>query len=232
MDREEIDALESLKSTHQIVTSSVQNELLLVQSKLKNLSTDHELQKSHLIASMLAKEKLQQEMATLKEGKDSDSDETNAALKALKEVSRDIDPQPEQLYSPHLSYGLPFDLDTPEVQDDHHAMLARERNAIGTRDLPEINTAKTITHFPTPTHPSPSLLRPFRPHRRRMIFRLNKWTDDEWEDATTVADINHSTPRNKNKSFKTSNSASVPQKKPERKDRRYCLPRFQIHLSP
>jgi hypothetical protein len=181
---------------------------------------------------MLAKEKLQQEIATLKEGKDSDSDETNAALKALKEVSRDIDSQPDKIYSPHLSYDLSFDLDTPEVQDDHRTMLARERNAIGTRNLPEINTAKIFTHFPTPTPPSRSHLHPFRPQARRMIFRLNKWTDDEWEDATTVADIHHSKPRNKNKSFKTSISALVPQKKPERKDRRYCLPRIQIHRSP
>lgn len=178
---------------------------------------------------MLAKEKLQQEIATLKEGKDSDSDETNAALKALKEVSRDIDPQPDKIYSSHLSYDLSFDLDIPEVQDDHHAMLARERNAIGTRILPEINSAKVIAHFPTTTTPPErSLLRPYR----RMIFRLNKWTDDESEDATTVTDINHSKPRNKTKSSKTSNSALMSQKRPGRKDRRYCLPRIPIHRSP
>jgi protein HOOK3 len=107
IDREEIDALEDLKATNEIITSSITNDLLLAQSKLKNLTTDHEQQKSHLVEALLAKDKLRQELASAREGKSAvvapeatteatteaqaKEEKARTALDALKEVSCEID---------------------------------------------------------------------------------------------------------------------------------------------
>ena len=95
VDRDEIDALEDLKATNQIITSSLQNDLVLLQGKFKNLTTDYEQQKSHLVDALLAKDKLRQELATLREGKDAAGEENNAGLQTLKEVSYEIDSSQE-----------------------------------------------------------------------------------------------------------------------------------------
>lgn len=88
--RDEIEALDDLKATNQIITSSLQKELLLLRAKAKNLTTDYEQQKSHLVDALLAKDKLRQELAAMNEGKDSAGEETNVALQSLKEVSHTI----------------------------------------------------------------------------------------------------------------------------------------------
>lgn len=120
VDREEIDALDDLKATNQIITSSLQNDLLLLQSKHKNLTTDYEQQKSHLVDALLAKDKLRQELAIMKEGKDLAGEvdrqaveEKSKALQALKEVSHKIESSDwgcsSRLLPPHcLSSYPPF----------------------------------------------------------------------------------------------------------------------------
>jgi hypothetical protein len=222
VDRDEIDALEDLKSTNQIITSSLQNDLVLLQSKFKNITTDHEQQKSHLVDALLAKDKLRQELATLKEGKDSAGDENNTALQALKEVSSEIDyaaeafPPPQHL-SPHLSFDVSFYLGSPRAPIDEPTMLARERCAIGVMSISKMDNDSIATHIPLPMSP----LNPRPPRRQK--FRAQKWTDDEWEDPTTLADHNHSKRRNKKKSSKTSKVASRLPKRAERMRRRYCL---------
>ena len=222
VDRDEIDALEDLKSTNQIITSSLQNDLLLLQSRFKNITTDHEQQKSHLVDALLAKDKLRQELATLKEGKDSAGDENNTALQALKEVSYETDYPDEafphtQHLSPHLSFDVSFDLGSPRARTDEPTMLARERNAIGVLNISKMDNDNIATHLPLPMSPLNT-----RPPRRQK-FRGQKWTDDEWEDPTTLTDHNYSKPRNKKKSLRTSKVASRSQRRAERTPKRYCL---------
>lgn len=59
--------MEGLKATHDLITSSINRDLLLAQSKLKTVTTDYEQQKSHLIDALLVKDRLQQELAVAKE---------------------------------------------------------------------------------------------------------------------------------------------------------------------
>ncbi|CAG8954913.1 hypothetical protein HYFRA_00008601 [Hymenoscyphus fraxineus] len=66
IDQDELDALEDLKATNEIITSSLQNDLLLLQNKFKALMTDHEQQKSHLVDALIAKDALSKEAAELK----------------------------------------------------------------------------------------------------------------------------------------------------------------------
>ncbi|RDL38415.1 uncharacterized protein BP5553_02755 [Venustampulla echinocandica] len=93
IDQGEIDGLEELKTANELITSSLQNDLLLCQSKMRNLSTDFEQQKSHLLDALLAKDRLTQEIVKLQEGtstsrgadKTQPDEATNAALQKSKE---------------------------------------------------------------------------------------------------------------------------------------------------
>ncbi|TVY68808.1 Protein Hook-like protein, partial [Lachnellula suecica] len=67
VNREEINALEVLKETNEIVTSSLQNDLLVLQQDHKNVTTDFEQQKTHLLETLLAKEQLMKDLANAKE---------------------------------------------------------------------------------------------------------------------------------------------------------------------
>ena len=135
IDRDEIDALEDLKHTNEIITSSINNDLLLAQSKLKNLATDYEQQKSHLVDALLAKDTLRQELASAKEGKpaaptleasaenteaQAEEDKARTALDALNEVSCEIDtskmpksPKKKSKFWGYLSH-IPFRPYTPK----------------------------------------------------------------------------------------------------------------------
>jgi len=66
IDQEEIDALEELKATNETITSSLQNDLLLLQNAHKNLTADHELQRNQLVDAFLSKEELSKQLASLK----------------------------------------------------------------------------------------------------------------------------------------------------------------------
>ena len=63
-----MDALEDLKATNSIVTTSFKNDLLMLQNKHKALTTDHEQQKTQLIDALLTKDRLVKDLASLKEG--------------------------------------------------------------------------------------------------------------------------------------------------------------------
>jgi hypothetical protein len=234
VDRDEIEALEGLKATNQIITSSLQNDLLLLQGKFKNLTTDYEQQKSHLVDALLAKDKLRQELATLTEGKDLAGEENNTALQALKEVSHEIDFSDNKC-PPRLHSFLPIPHDPyldPCVRRAEHptgvakmdeAVPALERKAVGVMEISKMDNIDIAIPIPHPM--SPLHLRP----PRVQIFRAMKWTEDEWEDATTVADNIHSKPRNKKRLFKTSNDVSKLPRKPEQMRKR-CRVKFRRPL--
>lgn len=99
VDQDEMEAIENLKATNEIVSSSYKNDLLLLTNKHKNLTTDHEQQKTQLIDALLSKDRLMKELASLKEQSGANGDdayqhvqakdiiEDEMARKALKDVS-------------------------------------------------------------------------------------------------------------------------------------------------
>jgi hypothetical protein len=97
-------ALEDLKRTNEIITSSFKNDLEILQSQHKALTTDHEQQKTQLIDALLSKDKLMKDLASFKERTGTNGDdayqkaqseaiiEEENARKALQEVSKVIPP--------------------------------------------------------------------------------------------------------------------------------------------
>ncbi|KAG9243154.1 hypothetical protein BJ878DRAFT_543563 [Calycina marina] len=64
---EELEALEILRSTHQLVTAGIQKELQSLQLKQKDTEMDLQQQQRHLIETLLAKDKIAKEFDVLKE---------------------------------------------------------------------------------------------------------------------------------------------------------------------
>jgi protein HOOK3 len=103
IDREEMEALEDLKSTNEIITSSFQNDLLILQSKHKALAIDYEQQKTQLIDALLSKDTLMKDLASFRERIGTDGDtayqktqskaiiEVENTQRALEEVSKERD---------------------------------------------------------------------------------------------------------------------------------------------
>lgn len=107
VDRDEIDALEDLKHTNEIITSSLSNDLQLIQARHKNLITDYDQQRNHLVDALLDREILRNDLEAARRGRptptlqpvESDADaaeadaaqeESKTALQSLKEVSREL----------------------------------------------------------------------------------------------------------------------------------------------
>jgi hypothetical protein len=67
VDKEEIDALDELRSTNETITASLQNDLLVLQGHHKAITADFEQQKTQLFEALVTKDKLLQELTTLKE---------------------------------------------------------------------------------------------------------------------------------------------------------------------
>jgi hypothetical protein len=100
IDQDEIDALEDLKATNEIITTSFKNDLLMLQNKHKTLTTDYEQQKTQLIDALVSKDRLMKDLASLKERTGTNGDdayqkaqskaiiEEENARKALQEVSK------------------------------------------------------------------------------------------------------------------------------------------------
>jgi protein HOOK3 len=84
---EEIESLDILKRANQSITSSLQNDLLLLQSKHKSLEIDLQQQQNHLVQALLATNKLEKELVMVKEGKVGSQ---SAIPEVSKEVSHDF----------------------------------------------------------------------------------------------------------------------------------------------
>ncbi|KAH8593651.1 hypothetical protein B0O99DRAFT_626740 [Bisporella sp. PMI_857] len=81
---DEHEALENLKQTNDLITSSLHDDLQLLQSRQKTLDLDFQQTQRHLIEALLAKDKIQQELNAATEGKPLDQ---TTALDHLKEHS-------------------------------------------------------------------------------------------------------------------------------------------------
>jgi hypothetical protein len=67
MDKGEMDALDELKSANETITSSLQNDLLVLQGQYKALTTDFEQQKTQLVEALLSKDKALFELSNMRE---------------------------------------------------------------------------------------------------------------------------------------------------------------------
>ncbi|KAL2066457.1 hypothetical protein VTL71DRAFT_2528 [Oculimacula yallundae] len=68
VNQEEIDAINSLKTAHELISSSLENDLLALQKKHKDLTTDFDEQKTQLVEALLSKDRLMQDLAAAKNG--------------------------------------------------------------------------------------------------------------------------------------------------------------------
>jgi hypothetical protein len=64
---DELDAIVTLKDTNGIITTSLENDLLVLREQHRNLTTDFEVQKTQLLETLLSKDRLMQDLASLKE---------------------------------------------------------------------------------------------------------------------------------------------------------------------
>ncbi|TVY20438.1 Protein Hook-like [Lachnellula arida] len=98
VDQDEIDALETLKETNEAITTSLQNDLLVLQNAHKNITIDFDQQKTHLLNTLLVKDQLIKDLADARA-----DDGSNSQLdgKEKAEVSHGTDSKPEQSFSKH-----------------------------------------------------------------------------------------------------------------------------------
>ncbi len=85
VDQEEIDAINNLKTAHELISSSLENDLLILQNKHKALSTDFDEQKTQLVEALLSKDKLMKDITATKDGPeniDDDQAQARATIKA------------------------------------------------------------------------------------------------------------------------------------------------------
>ena len=119
IDRDEIDRLEELKTVNSIVTSSLQNELLLVQDKHNAVIAELEQKKNHLMEVILSNNKLLNDLAVVKDQTDASYNDGEAKAKrtveeehrnridveSLQEVSRSSQAAGTQNSSKHEERG-------------------------------------------------------------------------------------------------------------------------------
>ncbi|ESZ98544.1 hypothetical protein SBOR_1076 [Sclerotinia borealis F-4128] len=95
MDSDEITALEQLKEANQLVASSYEKDLTLLQAQHDDLRAEYVDQQSHLLTALKSKDKLSEQLKTIFQKPSSSTEETGknpepaTALDALKEVSRE-----------------------------------------------------------------------------------------------------------------------------------------------
>ncbi|TVY44605.1 Protein Hook-like protein [Lachnellula subtilissima] len=98
VNQDEIDALETLKETNENITTSLQNDLLVLQNAHKNITIDFDQQKTHLLNTLLVKDQLIKDLADARAG-----DGSNSQLdgKEKAEVSHGTDSKPVRSLSTH-----------------------------------------------------------------------------------------------------------------------------------
>jgi hypothetical protein len=98
VDQDELDALDDLKHTNEIVTSSLTNELQLLQTRHKNLIIDFDQQRAHLVESLLDRENLRKDLEAARKARPTpinlaedgrNTADGEKAKTALQEVSRE-----------------------------------------------------------------------------------------------------------------------------------------------
>ena len=85
---DELEALTTLKDTNGVITTSLENDLLVLREQHRNLTTDFEVQKTQLLETLLSKDRLMQDLASLKERTGTSENEIieNAKARSTKEA--------------------------------------------------------------------------------------------------------------------------------------------------
>ena len=153
VDQDELEALEDLKQTNDLITTSLKNDLELVHSRHKNLIIDFDQQRAHLVESLLDRETLRKDLEAAKKARptllspaedlntEGDAEEEKAAL-VLKEVSHEHRYPKEKspksvakwvgkLLSPRPRNRPPKEKFPTEKEALHAAEVDQERKAIG-----------------------------------------------------------------------------------------------------
>ncbi|OLN95307.1 hypothetical protein CCHL11_04708, partial [Colletotrichum chlorophyti] len=86
--KDSVQALEELKSTDQLISASVREELEAARQQLKNLGTDLEQQRTSLISALLEKDKLRKDLDETKEGRQDGAEPTEAVQKLQDKVEK------------------------------------------------------------------------------------------------------------------------------------------------
>jgi len=216
VDREEIDALDDLKATNEIITSSLNNDLQLVQSRHKNLIIDYDQQRAHLVDALLDRENLRKEHEAAKRGRptlDPESVDDNrktgeavaaeekakTASQALKEVSHEFD-SPKGRPFPRRGFWTVKNIFLPRSKHPYTPQLepfkyqsTRNKEPLGAEDLArERQAIGTLQGLASPglSLPRPSPVRGVRTD----VYRSQAKRMDE-TDADT--DIPRSNPKSK-----------------------------------
>ncbi|CZS88693.1 uncharacterized protein RAG0_00353 [Rhynchosporium agropyri] len=95
VNQEEIDAVNNLKAAHELISSSLENDLLALQRKHRDLSSDFDEQKTQLVDALLSKDRLMQDLGAAKEGFGA-ADDGEAQARAILEAE---DKLREQLHT-------------------------------------------------------------------------------------------------------------------------------------
>ncbi len=177
IDQEEIDALADLKEANELVTSSLQNDLLLLQDKHKTLTAELEEKKSHLVDALLSKDRLTQDLASLKEryGAANDDDQIEkararsiieeeearkkkAALEELQEVSHDTETAERKKplskgrkFLNKLSLGRLYQPYTPKVESPE-TLVQQDGASLLALERAAIGTGPPVTPMFSPRH--------------------------------------------------------------------------------
>lgn len=176
MDSDEITALEQLKEANELVASSYEKDLTLLQAQHNDLRTEFVDQQSHLLAALKSKDKLSEQLKTIFQRPSSSIEEAGknpepvTALDALKEVSREDNistskqpsPTTPKKHSAIKRIGTLFGSKksknsqaTTSGHDEHDEELAREQAALG-----RMPVAQPPPSSSSQTNPPPSQLPP------------------------------------------------------------------------
>lgn len=86
--KDSVEALEELKSTDQLISVSIREELEAARQQVKNLGTDLEEQRSSLINALLEKDKLRKDLDEAKEGRQDGAEPTEVVQKLQDKVEK------------------------------------------------------------------------------------------------------------------------------------------------
>lgn len=177
MDSDEITALEQLKEANQLVASSYEKDLTLLQAQHDNLRAEFVDQQSHLLAALKSKDKLSEKLKTIFQDPSSSTEETGktsepaTALDALKEVSHEdtiptlkpsSSPTSPTSTSPKQQsaikrIGALFgskkskQLKSPEGHEQHDEELVREQATLGVLPVAQLSPSSFSQTNPPPS---------------------------------------------------------------------------------
>ncbi|TDZ25134.1 hypothetical protein Cob_v001912 [Colletotrichum orbiculare MAFF 240422] len=88
VEKDSVNALEELKSTDQLISASVREELEAARQQIKNLSSDLENRQTSLINALLEKDKLRKELDEAKEGRQDGAEPTEVVQKMQEKIEK------------------------------------------------------------------------------------------------------------------------------------------------